>query len=152
VKLANLGTRVFYTSHGSFDTHASELPAHAKLWTDMDGAIDAFFQDMRAHQAADDMIMLLWTEFGRRVKDNGSGTDHGAGGMAMVIGERVKGGMYGTYPSLRDADLTQQSEGMFGNLRYSYDFRGLYSTVLERWLGLDAKAIVGGSFEQLAFI
>jgi uncharacterized protein (DUF1501 family) len=152
VKLADLGTRVFYTAHGSFDTHASELPAHAKLWTDMDGAIDAFFQDMRAHQAADDMIMLLWTEFGRRVRDNGSGTDHGAGGMAMVIGERVKGGMYCTYPSLRDADLTQQSEGMFGNLRYNYDFRGLYSTILDRWLGLDAKAIVGGAFEQLAFI
>jgi uncharacterized protein (DUF1501 family) len=152
VKFANLGTRIFYTAHGSFDTHASELPAHAKLWRDVDGAIDAFFQDLRTHDEADDTIMMLWTEFGRRVRDNGSGTDHGAGGMAMVIGERVKGGMYCTYPSLRDADLTQQSEGMFGNLRYNYDFRGLYSTVLERWLGLDAKAIVGGSFEQLSFI
>jgi uncharacterized protein (DUF1501 family) len=152
VKLADLGTRIFYTAHGSFDTHASELPVHAKLWTEVDGAIDAFFQDLREHEAADDMIMVLWTEFGRRVRDNGSGTDHGAGGMAMVIGEHVKGGMYGTYPSLRDADLTQQREGMFGNLRYSYDFRGLYSTVLDRWLGLDAKATVGGTFEQLPFI
>jgi uncharacterized protein (DUF1501 family) len=152
VKLAGLGTRLFYTSHGSFDTHASELPMHAKLWTEVDGAIDAFFQDMRAHDAADDMIMLLWTEFGRRVRDNGSGTDHGAGGVAFVIGERVKGGMYGAYPSLRDADLTQQREGMFGNLRYNYDFRGLYSTIVDRWLGLDAKATVGGSFEQLPFI
>jgi uncharacterized protein (DUF1501 family) len=152
VKFANLGTRIFYTAHGSFDTHASELPSHAKLWKDVDGAIDAFFQDLRVNQQADDTVMLLWTEFGRRVRDNGSGTDHGAGGMAMVIGERVKGGMYCTYPSLRDADLTQPSEGMFGNLRYNYDFRGLYSTILERWLGLDAKAIVGGSFEQLSFI
>jgi uncharacterized protein (DUF1501 family) len=152
VKFADLGTRIFYTAHGSFDTHASELPTHAKLWKDVDGAIDAFFQDLRVNQQADDTVMLLWTEFGRRVRDNGSGTDHGAGGMAMVIGERVKGGMYCTYPSLRDADLTQQSEGMFGNLRYNYDFRGLYSTILERWLGLDAKAIVGGSFEQLSFI
>ncbi len=152
VKLADLGTRIFYTAHGSFDTHATELPVHAKLWTDVDTAIDAFFQDLRAHDAADDTIMLLWTEFGRRVRDNGSGTDHGAGGVAFVIGERVKGGMYGEYPSLRDADLTQQKEGMFGNLRYSYDFRGLYSTILERWLGLDAKPIVGGAFEQLPFI
>jgi uncharacterized protein (DUF1501 family) len=152
VKLADLGTRVFYTAHGSFDTHASELPTHAKLWREVDGAIDAFFQDMRAHDAADDMIMLLWTEFGRRVKDNGSGTDHGAGGAAFVIGERVKGGMYAAYPSLRANDLTQQREGMFGNLRYNYDFRGLYATILQRWLGLDAKAIVGGSFEQLPFI
>ena len=152
VKFADLGTRIFYTAHGSFDTHASELPSHAKLWKDVDGAIDAFFQDLQAHQEADNTIMLLWTEFGRRVRDNGSGTDHGAGGMAMVIGEQVKGGMYCSYPSLRDADLTQQSEGMFGNLRYNYDFRGLYSTILERWLGLDAKAIVGGSFEQLSFV
>jgi uncharacterized protein (DUF1501 family) len=152
VKLADLGTRIFYTAHGSFDTHASELPMHAKLWTEVDGAIDAFLQDLHEHNAAEDMIMVLWTEFGRRVKDNGSGTDHGAGGMAMVIGERVKGGMYGEYPSLRADDLTQQREGMFGNLRFSYDFRGLYSTVLDRWLGLDAKAIVGGSFEQLAFV
>jgi uncharacterized protein (DUF1501 family) len=152
VKFADLGTRIFYTAHGSFDTHASELPTHAKLWKDVDGAIDAFFQDLQAHQQADDTIMLLWTEFGRRVRDNGSGTDHGAGGMAMVIGEQVKGGMYCMYPSLRDADLTQQSEGMFGNLRYNYDFRGLYSTILERWLGLDARAIVGGSFEQLSFV
>jgi uncharacterized protein (DUF1501 family) len=107
---------------------------------------------MRAHDASDDMIVVLWTEFGRRVKENGSGTDHGAGGVAFVIGEHVKGGQYGTYPSLRDEDLTQQREGMFGNLRYSYDFRGLYSTVIERWLGLDAPSIVGGQFEQLAFV
>jgi uncharacterized protein (DUF1501 family) len=152
VKLAGLGTRIFYTAHGSFDTHASELPVHAKLWAEVDGGIDAFFQDLREHNAADDMIMVLWTEFGRRVRDNGSGTDHGAGGVAFVIGEGVKGGMYGTYPSLRDADLTQQKEGMFGNLRHSYDFRGLYSTILDRWLGLDGKAIVGGTFEALPFI
>jgi uncharacterized protein (DUF1501 family) len=152
VKLANLGTRIFYTAHGSFDTHAAELPAHAKLWTEVDTAIAAFFEDLEAHQAADDMVMLLWTEFGRRVKDNGSGTDHGAGGVAFVIGERVKGGMYAEYPSLQDDALTQQKEGMFGNLRYNYDFRGLYSTILDRWFGLDAKAIVGGTFEQLAFI
>ena len=117
---------------------------HAKLWKDVDGAIDAFFQDLREHNAADDTIMLIWTEFGRRVKDNGSGTDHGAGGVAIVIGEHVKGGQYGAFPSLRDADLTQQREGMFGNLRYSYDFRGLYSTIVDRWLGLDGTAIVGG--------
>jgi len=72
--------------------------------------------------------------------------------VAFVIGERVKGGMYGMYPSLRSEDLTQQSEGMFGNLRYSYDFRGLYSTIIDRWLGLDAPSIVGGKFEQLDFV
>ena len=151
-KLADLGTRIFYTAHGSFDTHASQMPLHAKLWKEVDGAIDAFFQDLHEHDAADDTIMLLWTEFGRRVKENGSGTDHGAGGVAFVIGEHVKGGQYGTYPSLRAEDLTQQREGMFGNLRYSYDFRGLYSSLVDRWLGLDGPAIVGGQFEQLAFV
>ncbi len=152
VKLADLGTRVFYTAHGSFDTHASHLPMHAKLWQEIDGAIDAFFQDLRAHHAADDLIMLVWTEFGRRVQENGSGTDHGAGGGAFVIGEHVRGGMYGTYPSLRPERLTQQREGMFGNLRYSYDFRGLYSTIVERWFGLDGPTIVGGQFEPLDFL
>lgn len=152
VKLANLGTRVFYTAHGSFDTHANQMPMHTRLWQEVDAAIDAFFQDLRAHNAADDMIMLLWTEFGRRVQENGSGTDHGAGGVAFVIGEHVRGGMYGMYPSLRAEDLTQQREGMFGNLRYSYDFRGLYSTIVERWLGLDGPAIVGGQFEHLPFV
>ena len=151
-KLADLGTRIFYTAHGSFDTHASQMPMHAKLWKEVDGAIDAFFQDLHEHDAADDTIMLLWTEFGRRVKENGSGTDHGAGGVAFVIGEHVKGGQYGTYPSLRAEDLTQQREGMFGNLRYNYDFRGLYSSLVDRWLGLDGPAIVGGQFEQLAFV
>ncbi len=151
-KLADLGTRIFYTAHGSFDTHASQMPMHAKLWKEVDGAIDAFFQDLHEHDAADDTIMLLWTEFGRRVKENGSGTDHGAGGVAFVIGEHVKGGQYGTYSSLRAEDLTQQREGMFGNLRYSYDFRGLYSSIVDRWLGLDGPAIVGGQFEQLAFV
>jgi len=152
VKLADLGTRVFYTAHGSFDTHASHLPMHAKLWQEIDGAIDAFFQDLRAHHAADDLIMLVWTEFGRRVQENGSGTDHGAGGVAFVIGKHVRGGMYGTYPSLRPERLTQQREGMFGNLRYSYDFRGLYSTIVERWFGLDGPTIVGGQFEPLDFL
>jgi uncharacterized protein (DUF1501 family) len=152
VKFAELGTRVFYTAHGSFDTHATQTPVHAKLWRDVDGAIDAFFQDLGEHQAADDTIMLIWTEFGRRVKESGSGTDHGAGGLAFVIGEQVKGGMYCSYPSLKPSDLTQQNEGMFGNLRYNYDFRGLYSSILERWLGLDAKPIVNGTFEQLPFV
>ena len=83
VKLAGLGTRVFYTAHGSFDTHANQLATHALLWKDVSEAVAAFFADLRAHDEADDVIMLLWTEFGRRVKDNGAGTDHGAGGVAV---------------------------------------------------------------------
>jgi uncharacterized protein (DUF1501 family) len=116
------------------------------LWQEVSEAVAAFFADLREHNAADDVIMLLWTEFGRRARDNGAGTDHGAGGHAFVIGEPVKGGFYGEYPSLRESDL------MLGNLKYGIDFRSAYSSILERWLDIDAKPIVGGSFEQLAFV
>jgi uncharacterized protein (DUF1501 family) len=146
VKLADLGTRVFYTAHGSFDTHGSQLAVHAQLWRGVSEAIAAFFADLRAHDAADDVIMLLWSEFGRRVRDNGSGTDHGAGGIAFVLGDAVRGGMYGEYPSLRDGDLT------LGNLAYTNDFRSTYSTILERWFEVEAKPIVNGTFEPLAFV
>ena len=146
VKLAGLGTRIFYCAHGSFDTHADELRMHGKLWADISAAVDAFFADLRAHDAADDVIMLLWSEFGRRVKDNGAGSDHGAGGVAFVIGDPVKGGMYGEYPSLEEHALD------LGNLQYNNDFRSTYATVLERWLGVDAQPIVNGQFEQFAFV
>jgi uncharacterized protein (DUF1501 family) len=146
VKLADLGTRAFYTAHGSFDTHATQLAVHAQLWRDISEAVAAFFADLRAHDAADDVIMLLWSEFGRRVRDNGSGTDHGAGGIAFVLGDAVEGGMYGEYPSLRDGDL------ILGNLTYTNDFRSTYSTILERWFDVEAKPIVNGAFEPLAFV
>jgi uncharacterized protein (DUF1501 family) len=146
VKMAGFGTRVFYAAHGSFDTHASQMVTHAKLWTEISEAVAAFFADLREHDASDDVIMLVWSEFGRRVKDNGAGTDHGAGGMAFVLGDPVTGGMYGEYPSLRDADLTT------GNLKYNNDFRNTYSTILERWLGVEAKPIVNGHFEQYSFV
>ncbi|MEE3249981.1 MAG: DUF1501 domain-containing protein, partial [Chloroflexota bacterium] len=87
-----------------------------------------------------------FTEFGRRVKDNGSGTDHGAGGLALAIGDPVKGGVYSEFPSMREEDLEE------GDLKYNFDFRGVYGTVAERWLGLDASTIVGGNFEQLSFV
>ena len=98
VKLADLGTRVFYTAHDSFDTHASQLAVHAQLWREVSEAVAAFFADLRAHDAADDVIMLLWSEFGRRVKDNGSGTDHGAGGIAFVLGDRSRAACTASIP------------------------------------------------------
>jgi len=146
VKFADLGTRVFYTSHGSFDTHASQLATHALLWREVSEAVSAFFADLREHNQSDDVVMLLWTEFSRRVKDNGAGTDHGAGGVAFVIGDPVKGGMYGEYPSLKADDLT------IGNMKYNNDFRSTYSTVIEDWMGLEARPIVNGNFEKFSFV
>ena len=146
VHLADLGTQVFYTSHGPFDTHFNHPPMHQKLWTDVSNAVSDFFDDLKEHDAGDNLIMIMFTEFGRRVRDNGTGTDHGAAGGAFVIGNNVKGGMYGTYPSLKSEDLNQ------GDLDPNYDFRGFYSTVVEKWLGLAPVPIVGGNFEQMAYI
>ena len=146
VHLADLGTRVFYCSHALYDTHATQVADHKKLWDALAPAVCDFYDDLREHDASDNVVMLLFTEFGRRVRDNGSGTDHGSGGGSFVIGDPIKGGMYSEYPSLKAENQLD------GDLRFSYDFRGIYSTILERWLGLDAKPVVGGSFEQLDFI
>jgi uncharacterized protein (DUF1501 family) len=146
VNFADLGSRIFYCDHLGFDTHANQLGVHATLWNDVSQAIEAFFADLREHHAADHVLMLLFTEFGRRVRDNGSGTDHGAGGAAFVLGDTVKGGQYGEYPSRKAEDLTQ------GDLAPNLDFRGLYASILEDWLGIDAKPIVKGSFEKPHFL
>ena len=148
VHLAELGTRVMYTTapYNSFDTHAGELVNHTRLWTETSSAIADFYDDLKEHNASDNVVLLVFTEFGRRVHDNGSGTDHGAGGVSFVIGDAVKGGLYGEYPSLELGKLNE------GDLQFNNDFRGLYSTLIEKWMGLDAKPIVNGSFEQLDFI
>jgi uncharacterized protein (DUF1501 family) len=146
VHLADVGTRVFYLDHGSFDTHASQLGEHAKLWKDVSDGVSAFFADLREHNAADNVVMLLFTEFGRRVHDNGSGTDHGAGGVSFVIGDAVKGGQYSEFPSMKAEHLSQ------GDLVPNHDFRGVYQTLLDDWMKLDGQAIINGSFEKFAFI
>jgi uncharacterized protein (DUF1501 family) len=146
--LAGFGTRVLYTTapYNSFDTHAGQLANHTRLWRETSAAIADFYDDLQEHNAGENVMLLVFTEFGRRVHDNGSGTDHGAGGHAFVIGESVKGGLYGEYPSLEADKLNE------GDLQFNNDFRGLYSTILEKWMGVDAKPIVNGEFEQLAFI
>ncbi|PKB80336.1 MAG: hypothetical protein BZY88_09020 [SAR202 cluster bacterium Io17-Chloro-G9] len=146
--LASLGTRVLYATapYNSFDTHAGELANHTRLWTETSNAISDFYDDLKEQNGSDNVVLLVFTEFGRRVHDNGSGTDHGAGGVSFVIGDPVKGGLYGEYPSLEANKLAE------GDLAFNNDFRGLYSTLLEKWMGLDAKPIVNGSFEQLDFI
>ncbi len=146
IHLADVGTRIFYCDHGSFDSHANQLGMHAQLWTDVSNAIGDFFADLREHDAADNVVMVLFSEFGRRVRDNGSGTDHGAAGPAFAIGDPVIGGEYSEYPSRKPEDLTQ------GDLMPNLDFRGFYSTVLEDWLGLDAVPIVHGNFEKPRFL
>jgi uncharacterized protein (DUF1501 family) len=146
VMLADLGTRIFYTQHVGYDTHANEGQTHPKLWTELSEAIADFYADLQEHNASDNVLMFVFTEFGRRVRDNGSGTDHGSGGVAFAIGDPVKGGLYSEYPSLKPGDLLE------GDLRFTIDYRGVYGTMVEKWLELDPVPIVGGHFEQPDFV
>jgi uncharacterized protein (DUF1501 family) len=146
VYFADLGTRIFYTQHASFDTHAGEMAAHPVLWKDISEGVAAFFEDLKEHDAGDNVVMYLFSEFGRRVHDNGSGTDHGAAGAMFAIGDQVKGGFYGEMPSAKPEDLEQ------GDLVPNYDFRGGYATLLENWFGLDANPIVNGNFEKMDWL
>jgi uncharacterized protein (DUF1501 family) len=146
VYMADLGTRIFYTQHGSFDTHAGEMAGHPVLWKDVSEAISAFFQDLQEQGTGENVVMYLFSEFGRRVHDNGSGTDHGAAGATFFIGNQVKGGIYGEYPSRKNEDLEQ------GDLVPNRDFRGDYATIVEDWFGMDSKPIVNGGFEKLSVL
>jgi uncharacterized protein (DUF1501 family) len=146
VHTANLGTRIFYCDHGSFDSHSNQVGMHDKLWKDVSQGVEAFFDDLKEQGAGDNVIMLMFSEFGRRVHDNGSGTDHGAAGVAFMVGQNVKGGEYGEYPSTAPGDLEQ------GDLVPNTDFRSVYSTILEDWMGLDARPLVGGAYEKPKFV
>ena len=139
---ANVGARVLYTQHGPFDTHAGELNTHAKLWDEVAGAVGCLMDDLKEHGTENDASILIFSEFGRRIQDNGSGSDHGSGGVAFMIGGAVNGGTYGEYPSLAEAEQIE------GDLRSNNDFRSVYTGILEDWLGLDAAPIVNGQFEK----
>jgi uncharacterized protein (DUF1501 family) len=149
VQLAEFGTRILYTTspYNSFDTHAKQAGDHARMLGQASDSISDYYDDLKEHGATENTLMLLYSEFGRRVKDNGGGTDHGTGGCAFVIGDKVKGGLYGEYPSLKQGELEDD-----GDLLHNVDFRSVYTTILDKWLGLDAKPIVGGTYEQLGFL
>lgn len=144
IHLADLGTRVFYVAQGGYDVHSNENPDQPKLLTDLSNAISDFFQDIRSHEASAEVVMLVFTEFGRRIKDNGSGTDHGSGGGAFIIGDRVAGGLYAEYPPLDPSQWLNNED-----LQHTIDFRGIYGTVVEQWMGIEATSIVGGNYEQI---
>jgi len=146
VMCAGLGTRIFYAQHGSFDTHSNELLSHAKLWQDVSRATSDLTADLEEHGLMDDTLILIWSEFGRRIHDNGTGCDHGSGGVAFVLGGSVQGGLYGGFPSLEEKDQVE------GDLAFNNDFRSTYATILDKWLGLDPDPIVNGQFEQFDLI
>ena len=139
---SNLGTKVIYVEHGSFDTHVSQKATQNQLLMQFSNAIGAFYDDLSAHGNERRVLTLTFSEFGRRIEENGShGTDHGEASPLFLIGGGVKGGMYGTLPDLSATNM--------GNVRYTTDFRSVYATVLERWLGRPSAALLRGSFAQL---
>jgi uncharacterized protein (DUF1501 family) len=140
-----LPTRVYYVSQGGFDTHANQLPAHERLMTDMNAAISAFVADLKAQGNFNRVLMLSFSEFGRRVSENASGgTDHGAAAPLFVLGGGVKPGLYGNYPSLTNLHD--------GDLKFNTDFRSVYATALENWLGAPSEMVLGKKYPLLPFI
>jgi uncharacterized protein (DUF1501 family) len=142
---ADVGTRVFYVQLGGFDTHANEKPAQAGLLSQLADTLNAFQADLEAHGRADSVMTMMFSEFGRRVKENGSaGTDHGAAGPMFVLGKGVKGGLYGDHPDLKNLDE--------GDLAYKVDFRSVYATVIDGWLGGSSKDVLGNNYDKLGFV
>ena len=139
---SKLGTRVLYVQHGSFDTHTNQRAVQDRLLRELGDAVAAFYEDLGAHGNADRVLTMTFSEFGRRVAENGSrGTDHGTAAPLFLVGGGVKGGLYGAAPSLDALDG--------GDLRFTTDFRSVYATVVERWLGRPSAKIVGGTFATL---
>ena len=147
------GTRVYYISLGGFDTHAFQSdyrvnPAQGDqiaLLTGLGKALRNFYDDLLYHNLAEQTVIMVWSEFGRRVADNASnGTDHGEGNNVLLLGGRIKGGVYGADPSLTDLNR--------GNLKFKVDFRQVYATLIRDWLGGDAAPVLNGNFTPLGFI
>jgi uncharacterized protein (DUF1501 family) len=142
----DLGTRIYYVSVGGFDTHSAEAGTHNRLLGGLSNSIGAFLDDVAAMGRSERVMLMTFSEFGRRVQENGSqGTDHGAAGPMFIIGERVKGGLYGEHPSLTVLDANR-------NLRYGVDFRSVYGTVLEGWMGADQQTVLGARYENVGFV
>lgn len=139
----NLGTRLYYVQLEGFDTHANQADAHAKLMGELGSAVGNFFNSLGEH--SERVALMTYSEFGRRVKENGSrGTDHGSGSCMFLAGSQVVGGLVGKHPSM--TDLTD------GDIKYHTDFRRVYATLLDDWLGVDSKGVLGEKFEKLTLI
>ncbi len=142
---AELPTRIYYVSLAGFDTHVKQQGAHAALLQQYAGALAAFAQDLQARGHWDRVVVLTFSEFGRRVRENASaGTDHGTAAPVFLLGGSVRGGLVGDHPSLEDLDA--------GDLKFHTDFRRIYATLLEKWLGADSQSVLGRRFPALELL
>jgi uncharacterized protein (DUF1501 family) len=137
---ADLGARIFYVAMEGFDTHSGQGPTHANLLTTLSGAMTAFYKDLAARGNGNRILMMTFSEFGRRAKENGSrGTDHGEAAPMLLVGGKVKAGAVGKHPSLTELSA--------GNLKFHTDFRQVYGTILDQWLGVASKDVLGNQYE-----
>jgi uncharacterized protein (DUF1501 family) len=144
---AGFGTRIYYTLQPGYDTHSAQLQTHGQLLFELAGALKAFLDDLAAAKLADRVAVLMFSEFGRTVDENGSaGTDHGTSGPVFLAGSGVKPGLVGTTPSLLDLDPKH------GDLKVGIDFRQVYAAVLEDWLNLPSPSALGGTFQKLPLL
>jgi uncharacterized protein (DUF1501 family) len=144
---SGLPTRVYYVTLGGFDTHSNQPFRHQQLLTTLTSALNAFTKDLQAMGHLDRTMIMTFSEFGRRVAENGSqGTDHGEAAPLFVIGGRVKPGFHGTFPNLAPSKLRR------GDVPYSTDFRRLYATMLRDWLKADDVKVLGKRFETLSIL
>jgi len=140
------GVKVLHVTLGGFDTHYTEQTRHADLMAYLDAAVSAFHADLTAYGMADRVLIATWSEFGRRPQENASGgTDHGTANPVFLIGDPVKGGLYGQTPSLAKLDASQ-------NVSFSVDFRSVYQEILSSHLGVDGQDVLGASFDRVPFI
>jgi len=147
-----VGTKVFWVQLGGFDTHASQVGTNGtypRLMTELNDAVSVFYADLKAQGLMDSTMLVTFSEFGRRVYDNGStGCDHGAGGLMMALGGAVRGGLYGTAASLNPDPQNPTLENNGGDVRYENDFRSVYARILDQWLGANSVALLGGDFRK----
>jgi uncharacterized protein (DUF1501 family) len=142
---SKLGTRVLYVQHGSFDTHVSQKATQDRLLRELADGLAAFYADLAAHGNDKRTLTMTFSEFGRRVAENANrGTDHGEAAPMFLIGGGVRGGLYGSHPSLDRLDD--------GDAIYTVDFRSVYATVVEKWFGRPAQSVISGSFPALAVL
>jgi uncharacterized protein (DUF1501 family) len=142
---AGLATRIYYVALDGFDTHSQQADAHAALLTELSDAVSALLQDLSDRDQAERVLVMCFSEFGRRLEENGSqGTDHGAAAPMFIAGGRVQGGIVGEHPSLTDL--------IDGDPKFHTDFRRVYATVLEDWLGSASEPLLGGPFEKLPLV
>jgi uncharacterized protein (DUF1501 family) len=142
---AGAPTRVYYVGLGGFDTHAAQTGRHDRLLEQLSAGLEAFTKDLMQKGLLDRVLVMTFSEFGRRVAENASGgTDHGAAAPMFLIGGPVAPGIHGPHPSLTDLDQ--------GDLRFHVDFRSVYATVLEQWIGIPSQAILGGRFPAVGIL